>query len=495
MSGEATRDARGVAVNVAGLLAQVALPAFHVQLARFLGASGYGVYMWSQAFVDVFAVVTLFGCDQAVMRQVSLARENASRAVGSALRVVVVSGVVVFVAIFFGAPWIANVQNKPELVGPLRCLALVPIFYHASTVLLVATQAIGVMRFAFWARSIAQPLVLLVATGVALRAGFGPSGAAAAVAIGMAATALVALIFYARAFPLGPAVRAAFSGRLDRDMLRVAFPLMLAGVLWALTARVDAFFLGHYGSDSDLGAYAACVLYATSITQLRGAFEPTTSALVAPALAKHDARGLSLAIQRQTRWLALVSFPLAALFIGFGAPLLAVFGHGFARGHVALAALAIGHVANALALSSFAIPLGGYGRLTTIVAAVTLLVQSIACVVLVPRYGVLGAAIAMSTGLVVAQLAQSIIAAKVLGVVGVSSRVLVVAFGAAIGVACGRVAFAEIRAATVPRFFISVAIAAIVYAGFAWALALTRDDRDLASELWRGTLRRARKMW
>jgi O-antigen/teichoic acid export membrane protein len=490
-SAESTRDARGAGVNVLGLVAQAALPAFHVQLARFLGAGGYGVYTWSQTFVDLFSVVTLFGCDQAVMRSVSLDRERSARAVGSALRVVVLSGALVFAAIFIGAPWIARVQDKPALVAPLRCLALVPIFYHVSTIFLVATQALGVMRFAFWARSIVQPLVLLASTGIALRAGCGASGAAAAVAIGMGVTAIVSASLYARALPLGPAVRAAFTGALDREMMRVAFPLVLAGLLWALVSRVDALFLGHYGSESELGAYAACVLYAASITQLRGAFEPTTSALVAPALARNDARGLSTAIKRQTRWLALLSFPLAAMFVGFGEPLLRVFGHGFARGHVALAVLAIGHVANALALSSFAIPLSGNARFTTYVAACAFVVETILCALLVPRFGVLGAAIAMSSGLVGAQLAQAVIAARVLRVVGVSFDVVVVALCAIVAVACGRALFASTSWPIIARFIASVGVAAFVYAVAAWIFAFTSGDRELA----RAAVRRVRILW
>ncbi len=488
---ENARDARGVALNVLGLVAQASLPAFHVQLARFLGAGGYGLYTWSSALVDAFSVITLFGCDQAVMRQVSLKRDPA-RAVGSALRVVLVSGGAVCAAIFFAAPWIARVQDKPGLVAPLRVLAVVPMFYHASTIFLVATQALGVMRFAFWARSIVQPLVLLVATSVVLRAGADAAGAAVAVALGMAATAIVSAAFYSRALPLRPALRAAIVGPLDRDTLRVAVPLVLAGLLWALVARIDAFFLGHYGTESDLGAYAACALYAASLTQMRGAFEPTTSALIAPALERRDARGLSIAIQRQTRWLALIAFPVAAVLMGFGDPLLRVFGHDFERGRVALAVLAVGHVANTLALSSFALPLSGNARFTTWVAAGALVFQTVLCVVLVPRFGVVGAAIAWSSGIACAQLAQAVIASRVLGVVGVSFDVVVVAACAAGALACGRGAYHALGhawgEAIAARFAAGIFVAAFVYAIVAWAFALTADDRDLA----RSALRRVR---
>ena len=485
------RDARRTAVNVLGIVAQATLPAFHVQLARWLGAAGYGLYTWSAIFVDLFSVVTLFGCDQAVMRQVSLSGRASAASVGSALRIVLVSGVVVFAGIFAAAPAIASFVGKPGVVGPLRCLALVPLFYNAATIFLVATQALGVMRWAFWARSIAQPIVLLGATAVALRLGLGPSGAAAAVAIGMAATAVFAAVLYARELPLGETLRAVFAGKLDRETLRVAVPLVLANLLWALVARIDSFFLGKYGDAAELGAYAACVLYAASISQIRGAFEPVTSALVAPALAKHDEKGLSDAVARQTRWLALCAFPLAALFVGFADPLLAVFGHGFSQGALALAVLAVGHTVNALALSSFALPLSGNARLTTYVAFGALVLQGALCAVLVPRWGLLGAACALSAGLVCAQTAQMVLAARVVGVVSIRPRLLVALGCAAAAVACGRVLYATISAPVLLRFVTAVAFAAVVYAISAWAFALTRGDRELA----RAGLRRLRVLW
>lgn len=478
---EAARDARGVLVNVAGLVAQAALPAFHVQLARYLGAGGYGLYTWSSSVVDVLSVVTLFGLDQAVIRQVSLRGDGSPRAVGTALRVVVVSGLAVFAAVWLAAPLIAEVQGKPGLVAPLRWLALVPLFYHVSTIFLVATQALAVMRWAFWARSVAQPLVLLAATGAALRAGGGAGGAAAAVAAGMAATAVVSALAYGRELPLGETLRMALRGRMDAETLRVALPLVLANLLWAVLSRVDVFVLGHYAPESQLGAYAACALYAASISQIRSAFDPVTTAGVAPALAQGDAAGLSAAIQRQTRWLALAAFPMLALFAGFGEPLLAVFGRGFRGAGPALAVLAIGHTMNALSLASFALPLSGNGRYTSYVAASALVVESGLLVVLVPRFGAMGAAVSFALGVGGAQVAQLALARRVVGVRGLSLRLIGILACAAVALAAGRAVYGAAAQWTLAaRFFAGVGTSALVYVVAVWAVALHDDERALA---------------
>lgn len=484
-SGEkgASREAKGIGTNLLTLIAQAALPAFHVQLARFLGAGGYGLYTWSNTFVDTFSIFTLFGMDQAVQRQVALAvagadEEKAVRAVGTALRVVLVSGAVVALGLFVAAPYVASFQEKPGLVAPLRLLSLVPVFYHGATVFIVATQSKHVMRWGFWARGVIQPLSLLMLTTVVLRLGGGVGAAGAAVAGGMGLTMAASMIFYSREFPLGRTLRAVFSGALDWETIKLALPLVLTALVWSLQGRLDAFFLGHFRGSEEMGAYGACVLYVVSISQLRGAFDPVVCALIPPALAKGDVAGLNASIQRQTRWLALAALPLCVLFAGFGDGLLSVFGHEFSQGTTAMAVLALGHTCNALSLASFALPMSGNGRYGTVSAVITVLLQCVLLPILVPRYGLTGAAISTSLGLVVAQSFQMGFAYRLTGVHGFSFGLLRVALAALLAFFVGRFAFAALGPSLVVRFFGGVGVAAVAYAVFAFTFGMGPEERQ-----------------
>jgi O-antigen/teichoic acid export membrane protein len=489
----AQREATGAGVNLLALLAQAALPAFHVQLARMLGATGYGLYAWANAFVDMLSVLTLFGMDQAVQRQVALAadddRKKAVAAVGTALRIVVVSGALVSLSIALAAPLVASAQGKPDLVPPLRMLALVPTFYHAATIFIVATQARQVMRWGFWTRGILQPLVLLALTTVVLQLGGGVGAAAAAVALGMGLTALAAAVFYGRELPLGPTVRLATTGQVDWDTVRYAVPLVLTNMAWAVSARIDAFFLGFVRDSADVGAYAACVLYVASASQIRGAFDPIVCALIPPALARGDIASLNVSIQRQTRWVALAVFPVCALFVGFGDPLLAIFGKDFARGATAMAILSVGHTVNAIALASFALPMGGHARYGALTAVLCVALQCVLLPTLVPRWGLTGAAISSAAGLIVAQTLQMTFAYRLTGVQGLSWGLLRIAGAAGGALLVGRLAFGALGGSLALRFFAGVGAAAIVYLALAASFALGPEERELL----RGALARARR--
>lgn len=481
---DAKREAHGIGINLLTLLAQAALPAFHVQLARFLRADGYGVYTWSNSFVDMFSLLTLFGMDQAVARHVALAYADGDDragvvATGTALRVVLLSGLLLSGALFFAAPMVASIQGKPELVTPLRLLAATPVFYHATTIFLVATQARKVMTYNFWVRGLVQPLGLLALTSLALRWSPSVDAACLAVATGMALTTVAAAGFYSRQLPLMDTLRAAARGPVDWSLIRLALPLVAVNLIWSLQGRIDALLLGHYRSTVEMGAYAACVLYVTSISQLRGAFDPVVCAAIPSALVKGDIAGLNATIQRQTRWVALGAVPLAVLFGGFGDGLLSVFGHGFERGAYAMMALSAGHLVNALSLAAYVIPMSGNPRFGAIAAGLSVGIQAVLLPLLLPRLGLTGAAISSAVGLVTAQSFQMIFGYRLTGVHGMSVGLARIALSGVGALALGRWVFVAVPGALAAKFFSGVGVAALTYLALLLTFGLSRPERDL----------------
>jgi O-antigen/teichoic acid export membrane protein len=480
----ATREAKGIGINLLTLFAQAALPAFHVQLARLLGAEGYGLYTWSNALVDMSSVITLFGMDLAVARKVSIAHANGDQdgaviATGTALRVVLASGVLVAAAIGFAAPAIATFQGKPGLATPLRVLAIVPIAYHAASMFIVALQSKLLMKYEFYARGLVQPLSLLVLTTLILRSGFGLAGACAAVASGMAMTCLVAAYFYNRELPLGPTLRAAWRGPVDWSLVKMGLPLVLTNLVWALQGRMDLLTLGYYRSSEDAAAYGACLIYVISLAQVRGAFYPIVLATLPPALARNDIAFANRFVQRQNRWVAILAMPLFVLFAGFGDGLLAVFGAEFVRGAPAMAILAVGQLASAMALPASALTLSGNARWSALSGGICIALQVLLLPILVPRYGLTGAAISSATGLVASQVAQHGITYRIFKIHGFSRGLAKVTASATIAFALGRALFAFAEWPLAVRFFVGVGTSAIVYVIVLVALGLENDERAM----------------
>ncbi len=485
----AAREARGVGVNLLTLLAQAALPAFHVQLARLLGASEYGLYTSANALVDMSSVITLCGMDLAVARQVSVAHADgdAPRAVaatGTALRVVLASGFLVALVIGLAAPSFARYQDQPGLVLPLRVLAMVPIAYHAASMFIVATQSKHVMKYEFYARGLFQPLSLLVLTTVFLRLGGGLGWACAAVVIGMISTAILSARFYGREFSLGATLRAAWRGPVDWGLVKMGLPLVLTNLVWALQGRMDLLTLGHYRPSADAAAYSACLLYVISLNQVRSAFYPVVAATIPPALARGDITFLNQFVRRQTRWVAILAFPLFVLFAGFSDGLLAIFGPEFTRGAPAMAILAVGQLSSAMALAAYTLTLSGRARWSALAGGVCVVLQVVLLPILVPRYGMIGAAMSSATGLVVSQILQLAFTWWLTKIHPLSLGLGKVAVAAGVAFAVGRSLYTFLPWSLAVRFFSCVGLAAVIYAIVLFLLRLEADEKVMVEEAW-----------
>jgi O-antigen/teichoic acid export membrane protein len=487
----AKREAGGVGVNLLTLLAQASMPAFQLQISRVLGQDAYGLYAVCTSIVDPLSGITMFGMDLATTRAVSLAHaENdparAARATGGSLRVVVASGLLVALCIAVAAPFIGS----SSLVAPLRMLALMPIGYHVTSIFLIATQAKMVMKYDFWSRGLFQPLVLLALATAAIHLGGGVLGVCAAVVAAMSLTAVLAARFFGREFPLGVALRAAWSQPFDRALIRLGAPMVVLGLVWNLQGAVDLWALKHWRTNDDVAAYKACLIWVVSLSQVRNTFAPVINATLPPLLARNDVAAVNAFIRRQNRWVALLAMPLCVLFAGFGEGLLFVFGRGFLIGVPALAVLAVGNLAGALAVPAYVLLLGGKARYSTLAGASCLLFQLLSLPILVPRYGINGAALASAAGMVLSQFVQQGFTWRLARVHGFSVGLAKVAAAAVAGLVVGRLAYAALPALIPVRFFGGVAVAAVVYLAALVALGLHPDEIDVA----RSALAKARDL-
>ncbi len=485
---DAHREAAGVGVNLLTLAAQASTPAFHIQLGRSLGTAGYGLYTTATSLVDVVSVFTLFGMDSVLLRRASIARDRkdegaALDAVANALRVVLASGLFAGLVVALGAPWIAHWQHQPRLVTPLRALVVVPIAYHAASMFLLATQARMVMKFDFWTRGIFQPLALLGATGLALHLGGGLGWACVAVASAHSLTAILAGTFYGTLYSAPATLRRLVSLPYDPSVLRAGLPLLAMSLVAALRGRIDGILVQYYRGPEAAGAFNACLPYAATLFQLRAAFYPVIAANIPAMIERRDTAGLNAMLRRQTRWVALLAVPVFVLLAGFGDALLALHGRGFVRAHAAMGVLSFGYLLSSLSLGSYALPLSGNARFNVYAGLTSVAVQLVVPSLLIPRFGLVGAAGSFVLALLVSEAICLTFARARTGAQGLSLALLKPAAAGAAALVVGLVtsaAAAHRGVGFLASHAAGVGVAAVVYVAGVLALGLDPDDRAVA---------------
>jgi O-antigen/teichoic acid export membrane protein len=168
-------------------------------------------------------------------------------------------------------------------------------------------------------------------------------------------------------------------------------------ILWLdillVGAMVSRYAAGVYAAVSKLAIVGTFVLEGNRL-----AIGPQLSAFLARR--EHD-RAADL-YQSATRWLMLASWPLYLVFAVFPAVILGIFGSRYTAGAAALAVLSLAMLVN-LGTGNVTVVLlmGGKSSWSAINAGAALIVNIGLNLVLLPRIGILGAAIAWGASIVV----------------------------------------------------------------------------------------------
>jgi O-antigen/teichoic acid export membrane protein len=192
-----------------------------------------------------------------------------------------------------------------------------------------------------------------------------------------------------------------------------------SGVLLELNAKVDVWMIGMAMSDAAVGVYTYAAMLAEGLYQLVVVLQNVYN----PILARHLARGERDAVHevvRRGRWraalgiaaagaIAVAAFPIALSMVGARPE--------FSGAHVPFAILAGG-----IALASGYLPfgqillMGGQPGTHTAWMALTVLVNVAGNAVWIPRFGLVGAAIATATSMVASVVLLRALARAKLGV-------------------------------------------------------------------------------
>lgn len=373
-----------------------------VLLARLLGLSGYGVYTFVFAWMNLLAIPTALGMDKLMVREVAVYRtRGAWDKVSGFLRWgnLAVLGASVGVAVL--AAGVGFVVLEPS--GGLRLAFVLALLSLPLTTLTSLRQA-AMRGFNHivggqWPELLLRPALIILfsvlAWGLLPRLGL-PFTAVWAVGAAVGATlvaflvgaALLARVLRREAEPAPPSVE------LGR-WLRSALPFMLISGMYVLNARTDVVMLGALAGTDAVGLYTPAARGAELISFVLLA----VNTALAPTLARLFAGGkrdqLEATAARSTRLITLSTLPLALGMVLLGGPFLHLFGPEFVGAYTALVILSVGQLINAATGTvGTLLNMTGYERDTALAVGSSAVLNIVLNALLIPRFGIEGAATA-----------------------------------------------------------------------------------------------------
>jgi O-antigen/teichoic acid export membrane protein len=484
LGADARTMARGAAANVGGALTTTVLSfALSLLITHQIRAGLFGLYSIALVTVLLGQVPATLGLDVGAVRFVALRAsagdERGARAsLQAALAVVAgVSGALTLL-LYWKAPWLTgSFFHKHAATTLVRLVALSLPALALTRVVVGGLQGLGRMRYS----ALVNPLRVAANIAVALPVlllGHGARGLAVAFLASSWATLLVGVALLVRALP------AAFvpSGEWQlRTLLRFSLPQTLTTLLLQTILWTDTVLLGRLRASADVAVYAI----AQRLLSPAQTVSTATGQMFAPRIAAEDARGdrrtLDAMLKRVTYWNLSLAIPIFAVLLLLPGPLLRMFGDGYAHGATALGILAAGQLVNAATGPlGQVINMSGRPYLTLVNNAAVSALNVGACLILIPRYGLTGAACSTTGAITLVNLIK-LVQVRVLFGINPFREETLRALAAGL-LAAGTVAPAALLLAwpdAAVQVLVSAALLVLLYAALFWWSAAGGEEREL----------------
>lgn len=410
---------QGTRLVIAGqALALIVGPMTAWALVNVLGLAGYGAYSIVMALLAVLGVIQSLGLGTGLVYFVVQARERKDprqfrTIVNLAIIMPASIGLVFAVGLYWSAPFVGSViLGSIETVQMLALFALILPLKGTSDVLLSLTRGFDTQYYLVLGQSVIDPLVRLLGfwgiwmiyqslsfeervLGIVLVTGV---SALLCLLIGMIGLRLLwektsTETSYARDWGMWTTAL---------PMLRYSIPVTVGDIFQQCLLWIDTFVVGRVLGVSEAGMYRIAALLAKGLQGVLGAIGVVFAPIIARCHGSQDWNRLESLYYTATRWALLLSLPVALTLFIFSNQILALFSVSSAEAVATLRILLAGQLFNIMVGNvGIIITMAGLTKFHAWNGFLAFVVGVAANIILIPTYGMYGAAVA-SAAIVVA---------------------------------------------------------------------------------------------
>lgn len=379
----------------------------HMILARALGASSYGNFVYAMTWLTILSLFGILGLDNASLRFV--AEYNGTRKWGMLKGFVERSGqfslvMSVFVALSAaGVLWLIRDKIELELATSLWVAFMILPLYSLLEIRVAGLRALKHVAKSQFAGQILRPFVFLCGLGVIYFVSGEVLNASTAMAInlvGFAAALLFVVVLFNKA--LSKDAVDSVPEYMTKTWTRVALPMLLMNAMLQTENQADIIIIGFFLDSDQIGIYAA----AKKISLLVAFGYYAVNAIAAPMIAEMWHQDRKKELQRMltlAAWgISAFTLPVSLIMIIFGKQILGLFGPEFTAAYWPLVILSGGQIINSMVGSVGALMImTGHQKNALIIIAVSMVSNIALSLLLIPAFAIIGAAIAMSMSLII----------------------------------------------------------------------------------------------
>ena len=367
-----------------------------VILARKLGAEDSGIFFLGLTIVLIVSSIGCMGMENSLVRFIA-ANASAGRP-GKVLGVYqmailysLAAASLISIPLYLLAPWMSQfVFSKPNMVQPFTIMVMGVVPLSLLTLHAYALQGLRKIAASITVLSIIIPLITST-VAILFASDFGINAVAWGYLFAIFISLLLGRLFWKQAIRSFNADSIGFE-RIE--LLASSMPLFGMVFMSLLIAWSPMLFLGVWETSGNIGIYSV----ASRTAMLTGVILNAVNSIAAPKFSslyqQGDVNALGKIARQSTKFITILATPILLLFLLLPEWVLSIFGEQFKQGAIVLMIISVGQFVN-VATGSVGnlLMMTGHERLlrnNLIFSAFTGILLS---VWLIPRYGIVGAAV------------------------------------------------------------------------------------------------------
>jgi O-antigen/teichoic acid export membrane protein len=392
-----------------------------VLLARWMGSYQFGIYIYVWTWVLMIGAVSDCGLSSAARRFIPEYMEHKSFdrlrgfLTGScwlAFATATAMGLAGAVIVWLLSSWLNHYLVVPLF---LAC-AIIPVYGLVQVQVGIAQTYnwpnLALMPFYIW-----RQIAITVAIGTVWLLGFS-TDAVSAMIIAALTTWAVTLVQFAVLFRrLRGKVSPGPKRYEPRAWIATAFPILLVEAFYLMLTYVDILALENFRSPDEVAIYYAAARILAIVAFVYFAIAGATTHKFSEFHVAGNRERLASFFAETIRWTFWPSLAACVVILAFGRPLLALFGDQFVAAYPVMFILAVGMLTRAaVGPAERLLNMLGERRLCALVYATAFAINLGLCIVLIPRLGIAGAAVATTSALLCESIMLFLVARWRLGI-------------------------------------------------------------------------------
>ncbi len=378
---------------------------------RGFGVGPFGLYSLGMSVISLFLSVLNLGLDDAMVRYVAIYQSKRQPGLLRGLTVfcaaaAAAAGILGAVLVFLFAPYIAAQMKAPAVLPLLRLMAFIIPVASVQDIWSSGLSGFKAFKWRLFSQRFVVPVVMVFGLILVLLFFHSLQGIVVVSLITTLVSAGLCLSFFQRKLSSFTGTSTEPREYRVREWLGFAVPNFMSSITDMVLESVDTLLLAFYAISSvGLGRYAAAnklsIFISMPLFSFNGMFAPT----IAELYSKGEKQKLAIMFKIVTKWTIIFSLPIFLVTTLFSKSLLGISGDDFVGAWPLLVALSIGSFINAATGSvGYMLLMTGHQKLSFINSLVAVVVNLVLGIILTPRYGAMGTAVATGVALAVVNL-------------------------------------------------------------------------------------------